>query len=192
MVQKAESCKSCGQELPLLPKQPGQTLRHWVCGNCGEPHEAALNKDYSLELLRKILPMAIPFDRDALVYPSPEMLEYARSLCQFAVKGTEKRSAPRYPVVAPVPTQPLTDTLEPEGPPFMTASRNLSTSGICLLHDRTLTAKLLVLELSPPDGERIQVLVHLLRCRQRGPYHDLAGEFLTRMAPLTNATSPDA
>ena len=125
---RAQTCKTCGSELPLVAEAPENELRDWLCAICGEPCRAALYSDYQIESLRNIRPACIDFDRNHLKYPTPEMLEYARSLTNFDVKGTEKRSAHRHAVVIPVLAQPLDEMFLPNAPPIVTASRNLSTT----------------------------------------------------------------
>jgi hypothetical protein len=63
----------------------------------------------------------------------------------------------------------------------MATTRNVSTGGIALIHTRPVTAKHLVVELTTTAGERLQVLVRVLRRRPLGPFCDIAGQFVTKL-----------
>jgi len=174
-------CEFCGTRLPLNSEGHDRELRNWRCAGCDGFYRAVLSSSYDLEGLRNVRPEAFPIDHSQIPKPSAELNQHATDLNLLEATGTEKRGAFRHLAVMPVIAQPMDAMLHLAGGPFAAVSRNLSTNGICLLHTRAVTEKFLGIELAGPHGEMIQVLLHVLRCRSRGPFQDVAGEFITKM-----------
>ena len=179
-TERHSCCPSCGVALPLCaPRRDGPVLQ-WTCTICSRVISAALNPDYQLDQLRNIRLAPIPFDRSAL-QPVPELLDYVRTRAPIPTNSVEKRAAPRYFGCTAVPVLPLSAQLTPVGQPVLAASRNVSTRGVGLVHMMPITDPFMALELTTREGP-IQLLVRVVRCRPLGPYFDLAGEFISKMA----------
>ena len=90
------------------------------------------------------------FDTPTLAEPPAAMVEYIRAKINVAQKTVEKRTTFRHQVMLQMPAQAFDKMLRPQGGPFMTITRDLSTNGVGLIHDRALTADFLALEMASP------------------------------------------
>jgi hypothetical protein len=79
--------------------------------------------------------------------------------------------------------------LRPVDDAFAAMTRDISKSGLCLVHTRAVRAELLAVELSDLQGETMQLVMRLLRCRPTNRFYEIAGAFLVRMA--TSPAPPD-
>ena len=181
---RIDQCESCGIPLPLR-RCSNEEGRTWLC-KCGQEYIGELDSQYTIDQLRNVRPEPVIFDTAMLIPLPAEMLEYIRTKINIAENNVEKRTSFRHQVILQMPAQAFDQVLRPEGRPFLTVARDLSTNGIGLIHGRAITAKFLALELVTPTGEHIQVLMQVLRCRPRGPYHDIAGQLVTRLASSTS------
>ncbi len=92
--------------------------------------------------------------------------------------GPERRANLRYPLTMPVKVTPLDKHQEPIGQSFLAVTRDISVGGMCLYHMKSVREKYLQLELSSPNGEQLQVVMEVVRCRQAGPFYEIAGPFI--------------
>lgn len=95
-------------------------------------------------------------------------------------EGPDSRTEPRYPVQLRVAAVPVDENLERTGEPFMAVSRDISGSGIAIYHTRGVTDKWLALELTTPSGEKMHVVLEILRCRPVGLFYEIAGKFVSK------------
>ena len=129
-----DHCESCGIPLPLH-RNSGDDARTWLC-NCGQEYVAELDHHYTIEQLRNVRPEPVIFDTQTLADPSAAMLKYIRAKIKVAQKTVEKPTTFRHSVLLQLPVQAFDKMLRPQGRPFMTVSRDLSTNGVGLIHDR--------------------------------------------------------
>jgi len=185
-IQDAElriaACTTCNRPLPLQKPLAGEASHKWTCSGCGSQFDAVLAPDYTLDELRNVRPEVIPLDLASLAPPADELVEFARKLAREEMGSVEKRAADRHVMIATVPACEMNEDLVAVGSPFVTTCRNISTGGMCLLNDRALLADFLMVQLTTPSGTPLQVLLHVLRRRPLGPYHDIGGELITRFA----------
>jgi hypothetical protein len=90
----------------------------------------------------------------------------------------DKRVSPRLKVRVSVPTVPVDNNGNPVGAPFVAESRNISATGICLVHSQRIAAKYLMVELPGPTQERQKVAVEVLRCVAAHDGFEVAGPFV--------------
>ncbi|MBC8355057.1 MAG: PilZ domain-containing protein [Planctomycetes bacterium] len=182
MGTRIERCSNCETPLPLCEALIPEDARIWLCAGCDTEYCACLAPNYSINELRGVHPEPFIFDTELIQPINPEMAEFAKRFGARDNNNVEKRSATRHPVIAPITAIEFDDDLRPVGSPLQMICRNLSTGGICLINDRAIPNKFLVLELPGGGGMPIQTLAHVLRRRPLGPYQDIGTEFVTKLA----------
>lgn len=125
------------------------------------------------------------FDAFDLVHPPQVVAAFIARLTAGLhpityVKGAEKRSQPRYILSIPVDVQPLDTMFDLHGDVFQVQTRDISTTGIGLIHSQAADTKFLALRLAHPDGEQLQTVVEVLWSRPRGRLFDIGGSYLTK------------
>ena len=122
----------------------------------------------------------------SFVSPSPEVISSADEISSFVswlareyfLDGPDRRSEPRYRVTLPVNVRPLDDLLKPVGYQVRAVTRDISTGGIGLVCQDPVSAKHIAIQLSGPNGERIEFIVEVLRCESVGYYFDVGCKFV--------------
>jgi len=101
---------------------------------------------------------------------------------QQKYQGDERRSATRYPLACPVVAVPIDDHEHP-GEPFAAITRDISSRGISIYHTRPVHEPYLAIQWTIEEGERLRVLVEVVRCRPVGPFfYEIGGSFITPAA----------
>jgi hypothetical protein len=141
--------------------------------------------------------VAEPLDFDfekARAAPAPvELQKFVHQLTdQTAYSGTDKRGRTRYRIAIEVPAIELDDELRPMGEPFIAMSRDISTSGICLVHTQRVTAAQLLIRLDNLNGMRVQVVVEISRRRKLKHFYEMSGNFVLRCNESSAVNSPQA
>ena len=111
--------------------------------------------------------------------PPPSMHSFIRALS--GPVEVERRSQPRRLIVTTVGVVPLDDAFEPIGESFHAVTRDISTSGLGMLHSKPVTAKYLRV-LIPVEGrdEPVDVVMEVQRCDVMGFYYDIGGPLVKR------------
>lgn len=91
----------------------------------------------------------------------------------------DKRNSPRRRVRMSVPAVPVDQTGRAIGAPFIAETRNISATGICLVHSERISAKYLVVELPGPTQDRQEVAVEIIRTGAVEDGYEYAGPFVT-------------
>ncbi|MEM9186170.1 MAG: response regulator [Planctomycetota bacterium] len=75
---------------------------------------------------------------------------------------------------------PVTRRFAPDGEPFRVAIRDVSESGIRLLHTRATNAKYLALSWNAEalPATELRVVAKLMRCKPLSPFYDIGGQFV--------------
>ena len=92
--------------------------------------------------------------------------------------GPERRNSLRYPITMPVKATPLGNHHEPTGEAFLAVTRDISIGGLCMYHLEAVSSRFLQLELTSHSDERLDVVLEVVRCRQTGPFFEIAGRFV--------------
>lgn len=103
--------------------------------------------------------------------------------------GREARGSRRYAVSIPVPVVPIDEDGAPVDRPFNAVSRDISSSGICLLHTRATNAKHLAIVINWAGKKPIRLVVEVIRCRAVGRFYEIAAKFTSRMTEQTGQPS---
>jgi hypothetical protein len=91
----------------------------------------------------------------------------------------DKRNSPRRKVRVSVPAVPVDAAGRPVGAPFVAETRNISATGICLVHSQRIDARYLMVELPGPTQDRQEVAVEIIRTEAVEDGFELAGPFVT-------------
>jgi hypothetical protein len=126
------------------------------------------------------LPGKIQFDRGTLPDPPRSLVAFVTKLLAEEYEGPQRRAFRRVPVVMPVVAMPLDDDFRPKGTTFAAIMRDLSTVGLCLFSTRAANSEFLAVEITPPSGRNMQVVLRVLRCRAIGRFYEIAGQLVAR------------
>ena len=91
----------------------------------------------------------------------------------------DRRSEPRFAVDLPAEVHALNEVLEPENPPFEARVRDISASGLRLVHSDAVKNKFLAVVVQRKNGENMALLLKVLWCRRCGDHYELGGIFVT-------------
>ena len=78
----------------------------------------------------------------------------------------ERRLAERYPLNVVALATLLDSDRRPVGEPFPVLTRDMSASGIGLVHSRPIDVRYVNLELTGPNGHELHLTVEVLRCNR--------------------------
>ncbi|MHC4402874.1 MAG: PilZ domain-containing protein [Planctomycetota bacterium] len=84
--------------------------------------------------------------------------------------GVERRSERRHLVAVPVLVQPVDAEFNATGAPFAAVTRDISLTGVGLVHGEPIDPQLLALRMCLAE-EEVKLVVEVLSCRALGPYH---------------------
>jgi hypothetical protein len=161
-------CVTCDQPLPTLIVGGRDPAREWECRRCGATYLATLASSSPHALRSCVKPLHyFPVHRQAA------------TTLQATDLQRELRRHPRRPLMMSVPAMQLDDDLFPVGEDFTVISRNLSASGISLVHTRPLEGKLAIL-IELPEVGHVQLLLDIVRSKQIGSLYEMGGEFFDR------------
>ena len=108
-------------------------------------------------------------------------LELAAESSKTGLKGfQDAREKSRVRCDATALAVPVDSQFVPVGEPFKLAVRDLSESGLRLLHTRSTNAKFLALCWSAETQPMRQIVVvaRVMRCRPLSPFYDIGGQFV--------------
>lgn len=105
--------------------------------------------------------------------------EFVKKLRGAPDVDVERRSAPRVPMIEALNIKPLDEQFQPAGAATMALMRNVSRSGIALLHVRPVKSRYLALCQVRPHAVETPLYMEIVRCRQIGSGFELAGPFVT-------------
>jgi hypothetical protein len=123
---------------------------------------------------------AAPTDTAKEAAPPPRVVNFVRRVIRGEkfYPGPERRLNLRYPLTMPVKVTPLDDNHKPVAQSFLAVTRDISVGGLCLYHIAAVKSKFLQLELSSPNQDRLDVVIEVVRCKQAGPFFEIAGPFV--------------
>lgn len=127
------------------------------------------------------------FEADSLARPPKAIADFVARAVRNSkfYDGPDIRSERRFPVSLRVAAVPVDERLNKIGEEFIAASRDISSSGIAIYHTRGVSDRFLALELTAASGEKMHVLLQVLRCRPVGLFYEIAGKFVSKMASLS-------
>ena len=130
---------------------------------------------------------ALPIDRAMLPPPSAALMKFVRERAVAQAGGTELRRSKRYTAVLEVIVVPLNEHFRPSGLPFLAVTRDVSTSGLCLLHMRPAPSAKLFIQIERPNESALDVVLNVRRNRRVGQFYEIAGDFISIDAEALSA-----
>jgi hypothetical protein len=106
--------------------------------------------------------------QDELPRPNCSKLQFDEFLNDISAAESpshERRAEKRYDYFTMVMVTPLDNDLQPSGGPFPALTRNISASGIGLVHSRPIHGPFVKFDL-PHRDTTLRVIVKILRCNQ--------------------------
>ncbi|HWB07697.1 MAG TPA: PilZ domain-containing protein [Pirellulales bacterium] len=124
------------------------------------------------------------FEPEQLLRPPAAIEMFVRRIVRGAkyYVGPEQRTEPRYAVSLAVAAVPVDQSLKKAGDVFIAFTRDISSSGMAMYHTRRVSEKYLAVEIKSACGEKMRVLVEVLRCYPSGLFYEIAGKFVSRLA----------
>jgi hypothetical protein len=101
-------------------------------------------------------------------------------------RGPDRRTDERHSVSLSAKVVPLDEHLNPIGPAVLATTRDVSSSGISIIHSDPFEGdcRFVAIELQEADGVNIRATVEVLRNGPSGPYFEIAGRFVTKVRSL--------
>ncbi|HEX3997017.1 MAG TPA: PilZ domain-containing protein [Pirellulales bacterium] len=96
--------------------------------------------------------------------------------------GPERRSSRRKNAVLEVAVVPVGEDLKQNDECFLAISKDISASGMSLIHTRAITSGSVVVELSNRDNHSLQLLACVIRCQAIHRFYEIGLRFITRLA----------
>jgi hypothetical protein len=128
-----------------------------------------------------VRPAVLQFDRSCLVKPPEAIVAFIRQMVSDGQLVANRRTVARQQLVVPVTVVPVDDGFYPIDEPFMAVTRDVSTTGLSLMHTRAVHCALLVVELPVRSAAAIQLVLRVVRCRSFGRFYEIAGHFIMRL-----------
>ncbi|HEB26672.1 MAG TPA: hypothetical protein ENI05_02695 [Porticoccus sp.] len=123
----------------------------------------------------------IEFDQSTLEAPSEGLVLYSKGIDAGSDIGYQ-RATKRVALTREVSVIPVDSAAKPTGEPFVAVTRNLSAAGVSIMHTEPVKDNFIVVELSSKVGNRLQVLVEVLRCRRRRvSFYEISGRIIRKL-----------
>jgi hypothetical protein len=120
----------------------------------------------------------MPIDRSMLPPPSAALMQFVRERTVKPSGAAELRRSKRYPAVLEVVVVALNEHFRPSGLPFLAVTRDLSTTGLCMLHTRPAPSLKLFVEIARPNETALDVVLNVRRNRRVAQFFEIAGDFV--------------
>ena len=122
-------------------------------------------------------------DAASLLHPPEAIAQFVQRMIRNAkyYEGPERRLERRYALAIPMAVVPLDNAFQRAGDMFVAVSRDISTRSAAMFHTRKVTTRHLAVELTVPCGEKLRVVLEVLRCRPVGMFYQIAGQFVSRL-----------
>lgn len=145
------------------------------------PEAGTDNPDSSIRL--PIVNMPNPMIQATLApEPPAELVSFVERQIRDAqlYDGVERRSERRHLMAVPVLVQPVDAQFNATGAPFAAVTRDISQTGVGLVHEEPIDPQLLALRMCLA-GEEVKLVVEVLWCRAFGPYHYVGGKPISKL-----------
>jgi hypothetical protein len=172
-------CSVCEAEFPplLLASGPGTLV--WECRKCGAAYQGKISFRSPRHLRGALRPRQYFPEKVVLPEADDSVREFAERLIA-ADREMDRRSAPRKPLMLAVPAVPLDADDFPTAEAVMLISRDISSTGISLLHREPLQGRMAIL-LEIPERPAAQLVVEIMRSLRVGDFYEIAGLFIDRL-----------
>jgi hypothetical protein len=124
----------------------------------------------------------VQFDRAKLVLPPKAVIDFLSKLDRAGECAVERRDADRQAAVLEVAVVPVDFELKQSGESFLAISKDISATGMALMHTRAIGAGSVVVELLNRDDCTLQLLAYVIRCQAVHRFYEIGLRFVTRLA----------
>jgi hypothetical protein len=123
--------------------------------------------------------------------PPAELVSFVEQQIRSArpYTGLERRSDKRRLMAMPVLVQPVDEQSNAVGVPFAAMTRDISASGIGLIHTEPIERGRLALRLSFADKE-VDLVATVVWCRSLGPFYYAGANFVSKWGELPELVIP--
>jgi len=129
----------------------------------------------------------IAFEQARLADPPLELQLFAEQLAQQEqLDPTGQRESQRFQMTTWVPAVLIDEQFRPTSEPFLVMTINISTSGIALVYTQPIRDGRIAIELTGAAGERIQLALQILRCRELDKFYEMGCRYLRRLGTFTS------
>ena len=109
-----------------------------------------------------------------------ELAELVKGLIpRDSFTGRDLRSSGRHPYVEEVTALQIDEQLHPVGAEFEAVTRNISSSGLCLIAPLMVRTPYLIVQISAAAEGPKRLLIKVRRCRPFRGYFEIGGTFVT-------------
>ena len=165
-------CVGCPSHLPLRPVVEGERGFRWECCGCGAQVVGVMIETDDEAAKARVRLVGLQVDGNRLPQPADGVQDVAR---QYEQGGMARRS-----VAIAVTALALNADMHPVGEPFRMMTRDISKSGIGLLHDKEISAPYLAIQLPGLKNGLVQIVAKVVRCHPMGSVYDVGAQFIGR------------
>ncbi len=124
----------------------------------------------------------VQFDRGSLMLPPKAVVDFLLKLDQADDCATERRESERRTAVMEVAVVPVDFELRQCGESFLAISKDLSSTGMAIIHTRAIHSGSVVVEILNRDESTLQLLAYVVRCDAVHRFYEIGLRFVTRLA----------
>jgi hypothetical protein len=124
----------------------------------------------------------VQFDRTSLVLPPKAVIDFLMKLDLAEPCAAERRESERQAAVLQVAVVPVDFELKQSGESFLAISKDISATGMSLIHTRAIMSGSVVVELLNRDESTLQLLAYVARCQPVHRFYEIGLRFVTRLA----------
>jgi predicted RNA-binding Zn-ribbon protein involved in translation (DUF1610 family) len=175
------ACPNCMNSLPLREAANDEWSATWLCKKCNTQFRGHLDPELAQKCGQNVGILRFPIRKDHLIHPPVAITQAINTMVPKPYAGPERRENTRMRITMPVAAVPLDEFLHPVGQPGMLITRDISVTGIALLHDEPWRPKYMVVELPAVHPHvPLQLVVEVLRCKPIESLYEIAGRFVMR------------
>ncbi len=117
---------------------------------------------------------------DAVTDPPKAQVEFMKRLLAKHAAGSERRETERFSLLSTAVALPVSKDFIPRGEVFKMTFCDLSETGACFMHTRSISSEYLALRwrsaLTPKCS--LKAAFQITRCKPLGPFYEIAGQFV--------------
>lgn len=126
--------------------------------------------------------MPVRFDPVHIRRPSADLLAFVKKLrSEERDYFHEQRRARRHPLGTLFSSVVLDEKFQPAGEQFLAVTLNISSGGLCIIHDRAIPEPYIALEICAKGIETSQFVLKILRRTGAGKFFKIAGRFVHKI-----------
>jgi predicted nucleic acid-binding Zn-ribbon protein len=177
---RIETCTTCGTRLPLRIPRHGERGINWQCTVCGYRYYGLLDEQSDEEARDNVREaeqeQAMPSRR---LRGSKGTMSRGLTRQAQPVDPPQTDETARHPLDSTILAYLLDENREVVGSAFLIRSRNISPTGIALMHSQEIQpGSLIQVELLDVKYEAIKATLRVLRCSRMEDHYEIAGAFL--------------